>query len=99
MRGSREHALVCIFVHENHPGPEHCAWWDVLLARRVRAAMKACQTTCRQGIYCETDLGGSNIPSLVVEAAAAVARELLVALDGDGLDAWRTDERQMGSLY
>jgi hypothetical protein len=61
--------------------------WDIQLARVVRTALKVTQTTCRQGMYAERRAGVLHMPSLVVEMVAAVARETVVALNGEGLDS------------
>jgi hypothetical protein len=60
--------------------------WDITVGRAIRVALKMVSTSCRQGLYCEAEIGGLRIPSLVIEIVAAIARETLVALNGDELD-------------
>jgi hypothetical protein len=41
--------------------------WDIQLARVVRTALRATQTTCRQGLYARKSRGGLQMSSLVAE--------------------------------
>ena len=67
--------------------------WDIRLANVTKAALRATRTTCRQGLYAGKQGGGLAMPSLVVEMVAAVAREVMVALNGEGLDSVLLRER------
>jgi hypothetical protein len=72
--------------------------WDIQLARVVRMALRATQTTCRQSLYARKSAGGLQMPSLVAEMVAAVARETLVALNREELDSILLRERWKAAM-
>lgn len=55
---------------------------DIRVANGIRNGLHIPVSSTRQSFYCATEVGGLELPSLVVERIASVARELQVELMG-----------------